>query len=67
MNSSENTRVQDFIYGHEYGVVIFNFIVQNKDKFDYLKSLHMQLKSKGWLSAKQIQVVLRMREANYNG
>jgi len=67
MNSSENARVQDFTYGHEYGFVIVNFIVENKHKFSYLKLLHSQLKSRGWLSAKQIQIVLRMREANYNG
>ena len=67
MNKLENSRVQDFIYGHEYGVLIHNFIVQNEHKFDFLKSIHKQIKAKGYLSAKQIQIVLRMREANYNG
>jgi hypothetical protein len=67
MNNRQNARVLDFIYGHEYGVVIVNFIVQNEHKYSFLKLLHLQLKSRGWLSAKQIQIVLRMREANYNG
>ena len=59
-------RVHDFRSGHQFGNEIVDFIIRDQ-RNPFLKSLLSQLVAKGNLSPKQIQVVLRMREATFNG
>ena len=60
-------RVHDFRWGHQFGNEIVDFIIRDQSNNSFLKSLLSQLKAKGHLSPKQIQVVLRMREGAFNG
>ncbi len=59
-------KVHDFRWGHQFGNEIVDFIIGDQ-RNPFLKSLLSQLEAKGNLSPKQIQVVLRMREASFNG
>jgi|TARA_R110000803_G_C11846031_1_gene305199 hypothetical protein len=60
-------RLEDFRLGHHYGHEIVDFLIRDRTNNSFLKSLLSQLKAKGTLSPKQIQVVLKMREATFNG
>ncbi len=67
MTNLVNQRIQDFVWGERYGKEIYDFIAKHESSNKFLHSLYTQIKYKGYLSQKQIQVVLKMREAWFNG
>lgn len=67
MRNLINQRIQDFVWGERYGKEIYDFIEKHESRNKFLNSLYTQIKYKGYLSQKQIQVVLKMREAWFNG
>lgn len=67
MRNLINQRIQDFVWGERYGKEIYEFIEKHESSNKFLHSLYTQIKYKGYLSQKQMQVVLKMREAWFNG